>query len=137
MSPSSQCSSVKDMTSHWGVGTGAVSPPFPSAGGENSAELWLRVGTVSAKSPTSRKEREKWGTRPRIKQWTREKALPDDAVPTGSGRLFNWRQNTSPGRRVRSTSCPTVCYRSTAGYRCRHQPCATPAPNLDDPQQSL
>jgi hypothetical protein len=32
-------------------------------GGENSAECWLRVGRVSAKSPTSRKEREKWGTR--------------------------------------------------------------------------
>jgi hypothetical protein len=31
-------------------------------GGENSAERWLRVGRVSAKSPTSRKEREKWGT---------------------------------------------------------------------------
>ncbi|MFZ1007062.1 MAG: hypothetical protein WAN65_09505 [Candidatus Sulfotelmatobacter sp.] len=26
------------------------------------AERWLRVGKVSAKSPTSRKEREKWGT---------------------------------------------------------------------------
>jgi hypothetical protein len=32
-------------------------------GGENSTERWLRVGTVSAKIPTSRKEREKWGTR--------------------------------------------------------------------------
>jgi hypothetical protein len=35
-------------------------------GGENSAERWLRVGKVSAKSLTSRKEREKWGTRPRL-----------------------------------------------------------------------
>ena len=33
-------------------------------GGEKSAERWLRVGRVSARSPTSRKEREKWGTRP-------------------------------------------------------------------------
>ena len=32
-------------------------------GGENSAERWLRVGRVSAKTSTSRKEREKWGTR--------------------------------------------------------------------------
>jgi hypothetical protein len=27
-----------------------------------SAERWFRVGRVSAKIPTSRKEREKWGT---------------------------------------------------------------------------
>jgi hypothetical protein len=32
-------------------------------GGENSTERWLSVGRVSAKIPTSRKEREKWGTR--------------------------------------------------------------------------
>src|SRR5438874_440679 len=32
-------------------------------GGEDSEERGLRVGRVSAKSPTSRKEREKWGTR--------------------------------------------------------------------------
>jgi hypothetical protein len=32
-------------------------------GGENSAERRLRIGRVSAESPTSRKEREKWGTR--------------------------------------------------------------------------
>jgi len=44
-------------------GTGAVTPRFPSVEGENSAERWPIVGTVSAKSPTSRKEREKWGTR--------------------------------------------------------------------------
>jgi uncharacterized repeat protein (TIGR03803 family) len=41
----------------------ASSPRFPSVEGENLAERWLRVGRVSAKSPTSRKEREKWGTR--------------------------------------------------------------------------
>ncbi len=32
-------------------------------GGEDSTERWLRVGRVSTKIPTSRKEREKWGTR--------------------------------------------------------------------------
>jgi len=56
------------MTSHGGQNRerGAVSPRFPSVEEENSAERWLKVGRVSAKSPTSRKEREKWGTR-RIK----------------------------------------------------------------------
>jgi hypothetical protein len=54
------------MTLHWGQhqGRGAASCRFPPVGGENSAEQWLRVGEVSAKSPTSRKGREKWGTRP-------------------------------------------------------------------------
>ena len=33
------------------------------AGGKRSTERWLRVGRVSAESPTSRQEREKWGTR--------------------------------------------------------------------------
>ena len=36
--------------------------PVSSVEGETSAER-LRVGRVSAKTPTSRKEREKWGTR--------------------------------------------------------------------------
>jgi|SRR5580704_802423 hypothetical protein len=53
------------MTSHWGAKPetrGSVGPRFRLVEGENSAEHWLRVGRVSAKSPTSRKEREKWGT---------------------------------------------------------------------------
>jgi hypothetical protein len=33
---------------------------------EPATERWLSVGRVSAKSPTSRKEREKWGTRPNM-----------------------------------------------------------------------
>ena len=32
-------------------------------GGQDSEEYWVKVERVSAKSPTSRKEREKWGTR--------------------------------------------------------------------------
>ena len=43
-------------------------------GGENSAERWLRVGRVSAKGPTSRKEREKWGTR--VSPRTRRNGAP-------------------------------------------------------------
>jgi hypothetical protein len=39
-------------------------------GGENSTERRLRVGRVSAKGPTSRKEREKWGTRHLLKNAT-------------------------------------------------------------------
>ena len=37
-------------------------------GGENSTERWLRFGGVSTKTPTSRKEREKWGTPANRKQ---------------------------------------------------------------------
>jgi putative transposase len=40
-----------------------VMPELELLGGENSAERWLRVGRVSSRNPTSRKEREKWGTR--------------------------------------------------------------------------
>jgi hypothetical protein len=32
-------------------------------GGQDSEEYWVKVERVSAKSLTSRKEREKWGTR--------------------------------------------------------------------------
>ena len=41
---------------------GAVSPRFRRWKEKIRAERWLGVGRVSAKIPTSRKEREKWGT---------------------------------------------------------------------------
>jgi len=39
-----------------------ITPLTSLMGGEDSTECWLRVGRVPGESPTSRKEREKWGT---------------------------------------------------------------------------
>jgi len=47
-----------------GSKSGAVSPRFPSVEGENFGGALAEGWGVSAKNPTSRKEREKWGTRP-------------------------------------------------------------------------
>jgi hypothetical protein len=44
-------------------------------GEEKSAERWLRVGRVSAKSPTSRKEREKWGTRQNYRKYLQPEGI--------------------------------------------------------------
>jgi len=63
---------------------------------KNSAERWLRVGRVPTKIPTSRKEREKWGTRPiSIRRKT-------GSVP--SAPVFLWNERASAGTISLTTS---------------------------------